>query len=163
MKLTPKNMIASLACILTTSCGSMLSEAPTIEKRSLAAGPGGVEFIFEGLLKASDELPKEDGAENEFAGLIMESQLTLLKVNKAEANLVSVEKGRCLLFYQGDQDLANFDLSADFGLSEGGRVLYSLKSDFESNQCQELFETEISEFVREDFFSIHISFFSMTH
>ena len=152
---------ATFAALLA-SCGVM-SKPPSITAQSISAGEAGSDFAFRQFLRKSDELSQDKGTESEFASILMETQLQLLRVNQSETNLVQAEKGYCVLFYQGATDLQQLELSSDFKLSDKARVIYTSESNFESASCQAHFETSLPDLLRNDFFSVHVSFFSMTH
>ena len=97
-----KTQIAIIAGLfMLTACGQTpFGAAPTIKKRALAAGAEGTVDAFNAVIERADTLEGEDAGED-LAGLIVRSQLDLLRVNGSSSALsTNGETGVCLMMWR---------------------------------------------------------------
>jgi hypothetical protein len=141
-------------------CGNQMPKKPVV-KRSASAGAAGKTAEFDAFLQRADELAGDNKAEK-FPALIMASQIRLMQAiaSATDADGGS-EVGRCVMFAAGAEPFSDGDLeSGSLKLSGGGRVVYSEADDMKSSACQSYFRDNMGARFQDDFFEVHVSFFS---
>ncbi len=146
---------------LILSCGSNIFEsAPQIQKKEVAAGSAGTQLAFSSVVAQVDDLKEGDGGDA-LAAIMLRSQIDLLQINGGDSALGETEKGRCLMVWPGG-DFSSANISSELTLSPKSRVVYSESADLRSEDCQVFFMENMGDLMSEEFFNLHISFFSFT-
>ncbi|NRA66293.1 MAG: hypothetical protein HRU19_17535 [Pseudobacteriovorax sp.] len=157
-------LIISFLTLLLVGCGGVgFDEAPKIKRASGGESLSNSDNAFELFLVQADGLEAEPESVDKFASILIRTQFSLLKGNQSSTNLVSEEVGICLLLHNVSEPIGEDKIPSGIKQSEGGKVLYSSSASLVSTECQTFFEESLDQsFLSEEFFDLHVSFFSLT-